>query len=529
MADGLMMKDFIEKIKESHFKDAAREKALCEELLEVSEKTQNVYGTGFAYTYLLDYYVSMHDTSGCSGVMRRALEFHTAHDFPDLRMQVFNFAGIFYSYIHDDITAFEYFLKSLELAEKLDDGFMKYRLYNNIAVSFHNKKDYGTALPYYRRAYDYLKDSHLSGIYEQYQLYLLQNIINCSIALDDRALVDEYTGRMRRFFKEFPEMEKDQSVPWQEAILLVYYGRDDEAYRILEEQLSWEDKDPLNATDIIELYPHVFELLMKRKDRRLAGKVLESMRFYMKRESPGAEQEVCAYEIRYYEEFGPEEALRKAYRAYYQASKKAQIAISENQTRAMTEKISSFEVQQNVARLQRLSYTDELCEIYNRRYYSEHLAHLVNNPLVKQLGIIILDIDYFKEYNDFYGHSMGDDVLKNVAACIREEADDRVIPCRYGGDEFCCICVDLTIREVEMCLSSIMKRVRELRIPHERSRSCQWVTVSCGVSVRERTTLTDPQEIFREADQALYQAKSAGRDQSFSFQNDGYFQSHTEI
>lgn len=527
MADGLVMKDYIEKIKESHFEDRVREKSLCEELLTYSQKEQNAYGIGFAYTYLLDYYIAMHDTAGCSGVMRRALEFHAAHDFPDLRMQVFNFAGIFYSYIHDDITAFEYFLKSLEMAEKLDDGFMRYRLYNNIAVSFHNKKDTRTALSYYRKAYDYLKYSQLSGVYEQYQLYLLQNIINCSIAQGESAMVDEYAGRLDRFFEDFPELKKDQSVPWQEAILQAYYGRDDEAYRILEEQLNWEGKDPLDATDIIELYPHVFEFLMKRRDQVLAGKVLESMRYYMERESPGAEQEVCAYEIRYCEEFGLEEELQKAYRAYFQVSRKAQTVISENQTRAMTEKIASFETQQKVVRLQRLSYTDELCEIYNRRYYSEQLERMAGSPLVGLLGIIILDIDYFKEYNDFYGHSRGDEVLRQVSACIRGEADDRVIPCRYGGDEFCCICVDLAPDEVEMCLSAILNRVRNLRLSHEKSPVHPYVTVSGGCSVRERASITDPQDLFREADQALYRAKSEGRNRSISYQK--YRSSHGHI
>lgn len=520
MGDDFKIKNYIEKIKEAHFKDQEEERRLCLELLAYSEACYNAYGAGFAYTYLLDYHISMHDTEGCSPALKTALEFHNSHEFLDLRMQVYNFAGIYYSYIHDNITAFEYFLKSLELAELLGDSFMKYRLYNNIAVSFHNKKDCEMALPYYQRAYNYLKSSHLEGLYAQYQLFLLQNMINCSISLNLRELVQNYCGKMEKLWDKNPHLREDPSVPWQNAVILAWFGKKKEAYEILKNHLGWE-KDPLDATDIIELYPHILELLLEWKEKELAEKVLESLCYYLERESPQARPEIFDYRIRFYETFGLTDCLAGAYEQYYQASKEALGSAAHNQIRAMKEKLESFEVRQKLNRLQKLSYMDSLCDIYNRRYYTEQLERTWKETGLDCLGIIILDIDYFKQYNDYYGHSSGDTVLKKVALCLKEEADDRMIPCRYGGDEFCCICKNMTKEEIRACLKNIRRRLDKLAIEHVKSQTAGIVTLSAGYSVRPFTAADqDQQLLFHEADEALYWAKMRGKNMDCCYLTD---------
>ena len=103
----------------------------------------------------------------------------------------------------------------------------------------------------------------------------------------------------------------------------------------------------------------------------------------MERESPRARQEACSHEIRFYEIFGMTERLPDAYERYYQASKEALGSVAHNQIRAMKEKLYSFEVQQKLNRLQKLSYMDGLCDIYNRRYYTEQLERAMKETSVK--------------------------------------------------------------------------------------------------------------------------------------------------
>lgn len=517
MGNGWNVKGYIEKIKEAHFKDSEEELRLCRELLAYSEAHRNAYGIGFAYTYLLDCYISMHDTEGCRPVLQAALEFHGSHEFLDLRMQVFNFAGIYYSYIHDDITAFEYFLKSLELAEALDENFMKYRLYNNIAVSFHNKNDCEAALFYYEHAYEYLKYSCLEGAYVQYQLYQLQNLINCSIALDSEELVKKYCGKLVKLYGDYPQLEEDLSVPWQSAVIYAYFGKREKAYEVLRDHLCW-DKDPLGATDIIELYPHILELLLEWREREMAEKVLESLCRCLERESPRARQEACSYKIRFCQTFGLTDLLPEAYEQYYRASDEALASVAHNQIRAMKEKLQFFEIQQKMNRLQKLSYMDGLCDLYNRRYYTERLERALKETAIKYLGIIILDIDYFKEYNDYYGHNSGDTVLQKVAYCLKEAAGSQVTPCRYGGDEFCCICEDMTAEEMGAYLNEVHKKLDAMDIEHVKSKAAEVVTVSAGYSVRPAEG-ADQQNLFHEADEALYLSKTRGKNQDTCYES----------
>ena len=91
-----------------------------------------------------------------------------------------------------------------------------------------------------------------------------------------------------------------------------------------------------------------------------------------------------------------------------------------------------------------------------------------------------MDIDYFKEYNDYYGHNSGDVVLKKVALCLKEEADDRITPCRYGGDEFCCICENMTPEEMSNYLKDIRGRLETLAVEHVKSQAAGIVTLSAG-------------------------------------------------
>lgn len=506
----------MEDIRESRLLDLDREKKLCGELLWHAMECHHVYGIGFAYTYLLDYYVQIHDSEKCADFMKKALEYNLQNNFQDLLMQVYNLCGIYYSYVHDDITAFENFLKSLRIAEEIDDTLMKYRLYNNVAVSFHNKKDYASAIPYYQQSDEILKSFEMTGAYLRYQLYLLENLINCSIAMDDRKLVDLYTKRLKEFLGKYPDEEKDPSLPFQGAVILAYYGRKDEAVAILAEALSWEGEDPLDVTDIVELYPHIFELLITRREEALSFKVLTSLKKCVERESPRERQEICALVIRYYQTFERKPELEEAYHDYYLASQEALVSISQSQIDAMKEKLASFEVQQRLNRLQHLSYTDDLCQIYNRRYYEELITKTAKDPSAETVGLVIVDIDYFKDYNDCYGHKKGDDVLKNVAKCLVAEAGTGITPCRYGGDEFCCVCRDVKEEEIRSFLERVKNRLFGLKIEHSASGVADVLTLSCGYSIHKAGTV-EVQQLFEEADKALYWAKANGRNQSLGY------------
>jgi two-component system chemotaxis response regulator CheY len=175
------------------------------------------------------------------------------------------------------------------------------------------------------------------------------------------------------------------------------------------------------------------------------------------------------------------------------------------------------QAQLEVANLELLerSLTDQLTGLGNRRRMDEDLdrVHARALRLGRTYGIAIFDIDYFKRYNDHYGHVAGDGALRDVASCIELIVRAGECAYRYGGEEFLVLMPDCGLGDV---VSTAADRIRQsvvhAAIPHEaRPSEPHVVTVSGGVSCWMPGSRLSAREVLEEADQALYEAKTAGR------------------
>jgi len=166
--------------------------------------------------------------------------------------------------------------------------------------------------------------------------------------------------------------------------------------------------------------------------------------------------------------------------------------------------------------LQRLSYLDGLTGIANRRRFEEVLdlewrrARRVGVPL----SLIMIDIDYFKAYNDAYGHQRGDDCLKQVAAalsdCVQRAGD---LVARYGGEEFAVILPEMDANSAAEMAETLRERIEALEIPHETLSGDSVLTISVGVATIYPQNDLSSISLLSAADQALYRAKFEGRNQ----------------
>ena len=172
-----------------------------------------------------------------------------------------------------------------------------------------------------------------------------------------------------------------------------------------------------------------------------------------------------------------------------------------------------------LADLQRLSITDGLTNIYNRRYFDEIAPKLLSlsERHTNALTLFILDIDYFKHYNDYYGHQQGDEVLKSVAKellLFAKRNHDFVF--RIGGEEFAGIVQSSKKEDNEKWIAQLTKRIEALNIEHAATLLPKKVlTVSVGVcTLQETSTATDIETLYKKADDALYKAKESGRNRT---------------
>jgi diguanylate cyclase (GGDEF)-like protein/PAS domain S-box-containing protein len=166
--------------------------------------------------------------------------------------------------------------------------------------------------------------------------------------------------------------------------------------------------------------------------------------------------------------------------------------------------------------LTRLVTMDDLTSIYNRRFFDTQLEiqMRIGRRLKHPMSIFLVDIDYFKEYNDQYGHQAGDAALAAVAKSLNKSfrrGGDFVA--RYGGEEFVILTSHMTPEQAAAYAEALCRRVRELNIEHAgRSDGKGHLTISVGHATRQ-ADVASGEELIAEADKALYSAKHAGRDQ----------------
>ncbi|RCJ15889.1 diguanylate cyclase response regulator [Nostoc sp. ATCC 43529] len=165
--------------------------------------------------------------------------------------------------------------------------------------------------------------------------------------------------------------------------------------------------------------------------------------------------------------------------------------------------------------LQRLVTIDALTEVANRRGFEEYFYQEWQRMKREQqpLSLILCDVDFFKSYNDTYGHRVGDRCLIKIAQAIKDivkRPGDLVA--RYGGEEFAVILPNTDTQGATYIAEKICDAVRKLAIPHQNSQVSRHVTMSAGFTTVTPQLNSDLEEMIAAADRALYQAKKAGRD-----------------
>jgi len=159
-------------------------------------------------------------------------------------------------------------------------------------------------------------------------------------------------------------------------------------------------------------------------------------------------------------------------------------------------------------------FLDGLTGIYNRRYFDDAIVRLIKSASRTDgvLSLMMIDIDFFKKYNDTYGHMAGDDCLKTAAGVLAASMlrpDDFVA--RYGGEEFVAVMPDVDETGARTVAERMLKNMQKRRIPHENNDAAKCITFSIGIATGkvERTHSAD--DFIKLADKMLYKSKQDGR------------------
>jgi diguanylate cyclase (GGDEF)-like protein/PAS domain S-box-containing protein len=171
--------------------------------------------------------------------------------------------------------------------------------------------------------------------------------------------------------------------------------------------------------------------------------------------------------------------------------------------------------------LEELAVVDDMTGLSNRRYFDERLtiewklAQRLNHPV----SLIMIDVDYFKQFNDTYGHQEGDKCLQTVAKAMQQSVfRGTEAVCRYGGEEFCILLPSIDLDGAFVIAERVRENLEKLKLPHKASKVSDWVTISGGVSTFTPRIEDEALQFVALADEALYQAKDQGRNQNVKAQ-----------
>ena len=164
--------------------------------------------------------------------------------------------------------------------------------------------------------------------------------------------------------------------------------------------------------------------------------------------------------------------------------------------------------------LEESSYTDSLTSLSNRRYFNIVYDREFKRAMRLQhkIAFMMLDIDFFKQYNDTYGHLAGDETLKSVAKTLQttlKRPTDYVF--RLGGEEFGVLLTETNEEETKNIAKKINNNIENIKIEHEKNKASDYVTISIGVMLLTPSDVDEQESILSEADDKLYKAKESGR------------------
>lgn len=211
------------------------------------------------------------------------------------------------------------------------------------------------------------------------------------------------------------------------------------------------------------------------------------------------------------------EELLQAYREFYTIILTIEDTDMENNSSGLTAALELYRTKERQVslekeneQLERLMNIDDLTNIYNRRCFNEDIT-ATDLQKEKIVAVAMLDIDYFKEYNDIYGHQMGDQALVKIGRCMKQyEKKGEIQFYRYGGDEFSAIFIGQSEESVRKTMAALTHDIREQKIPHKGSRTAQILTLSFGYAFSSQEPV-DMTVLIRQADEQLYQHKKLRR------------------
>lgn len=494
----------------------------CQKVLEYAADTASQKLAGLGLYYLAEYYWQHDQYENTMQCLTESVSYLKSTQMYELLARVYNMMGAVSDRKNNRMVALSSYYNSLQYAEKYHFYYIQGMAESNIAYTLVRMRLRREAIQHYRTAIDCYHKSEKN-------YYLNYNKINCMI---ECGCCHMYQGEMEealRLWKKIEQIIREAPESYYSKITVEMYripceavkGHEEEAERLaadLLEQLS--DRNTFEEIEdnlvilagILATLPdgkyleQLIHIVDEKQIQEHYNIFLDLYPFKMQSIlQKGEMQEYVKYTQQYFE----------TYEKFRQENRQALINVMELQDRLKNVTLDWENMQASNRVLENLAMHDELTGLANRTYLHEYLTGCFEQAYAQGqiMGVELMDIDFFKEYNDYYGHLEGDHCLKAIAGVLRkQQIPGKVFCARYGGDEFMIVYTGMTAEQIRRTSEDILREVRTLKMIHERSRCGNYVSVSQGVFARIPVGNNREWDFTSRADDLLYRAKKCGRD-----------------
>ncbi len=489
-------------------------------------------------------------------VMKETYEIARETDYNEIE-RVLEMLAKCYMFNAEVVKSMNTYIEALDIAKTNDNKEMIIRISSGIAsesAALGNNKE---ALKYYDEAYQLIKqDKSISQDTLTYGIYSTDGMFQCYLNENDLEMAWFYLNESREFInKQEAGKVKEDNLTKHYLSLGEYYVAKDNVKKAIEYLKMAEDRfnseTYFNYTNFdIELYTAYGDAYLAKRDYDKALEYYKKVEklysyrfdsppdkyclegFYETYKGKGEYDKACRYaELMY-------EALNESYIS--QEQQYATYMVEKYQNEQNEEKISKLQERNRKLlyvviivcvliaiftlllisihnrtkkiellnqKLKEIGENDGLTGLFNRRAMNDYLRENWDMIVKQELPVtmIMMDVDYFKKYNDCYGHQMGDEVLSQIGKIIATHTRKSDFAVRYGGEEFLIIMPKTSENEAFAVAEKIKESVDRLQIPHEKSQVNDYVTISMGIySANENMSSSD---VLGRADQTLYEAK----------------------
>lgn len=513
----MRLQHLMEIILAERFNDLDKDYDACVELLAISEREDYAYGIAFAYAYLGDCLIGKNESVSASTHLLKAKELCESYRFLDLLPNVCNWLGIYYEMQNDRQMAMHYYLNALDFAEKKHDLLRKSILLNNIASQFQSCGNYEKSKEYYLKAYECFHQLEHPNVEDPHYAQMTANIISACCRLKQ---IDE-AKHYYDLLEQSGQLGRNQNQLYLcELLISASLGDAKATQQIAHKYIKEMQLKPQDLHQFFETLLIVAESMIALDEPVYAREMLNTLNDLCREEEYGHRLKVQYVWMRFFRLFGTEEEKNDAYREFYELRQMSDNILNCNLADGLLSKIKlrdsvhkNEEIEHARKLLEGELQYDELTQLYSRRSFRKLTEQAISDPRVHTLSFIMIDVDYFKQYNDTYGHAKGDDTLRAVADSMNSISDSSICNFRYGGDEFVSMCKNMTTKEVERYIKAFSETLQSRQIPHKSSLCSDQVTLSIGFSFHTKPDLEDFDlaKILAEADTALYHSKEKGR------------------